>query len=280
MNGLFQTYKRFEEFISPGVDRFSLLCSVLRENNLNPVVLETAGKRHIVVGDGSSRQPVILAAHYDRVEGSPGANDNSAAVFMLIEAARELCAGALVVFTDKEELSGGEGIEEQGAYSLALYLKEQGRGKSRVYCFDACGAGDTLIVSTAADHLLKNREGQAAALCRRVQALRSEALRIAREARIEKVLLLPTPFSDDAGFLRAGIAAQTITVLPQKEAAAFASLVRTRDEAASSLVSGPSDRRLLPETWRSLNGPGDSPLRLTAEHWKQVVLFAQMLFRA
>jgi hypothetical protein len=32
--------------------------------------------------------------------------------------------------------------------------------------------------------------------------------------------LPPTPFSDDAGFLRAGLAAQTITVLPAKEAAA------------------------------------------------------------
>jgi hypothetical protein len=289
-------YGSFEEFISPGADRFALLCAVLEENRLSPRILELAGKRHIALNRGENLgpgQPVVLTAHYDRAADSPGANDNSAAVFMLIEAAMDLYGpdpgtvspggNPLFIFTDKEELSGDEGLEEQGAYSLALYLREQGIGSSKVFCFDACGVGDTLIISTAADHLLKNEQSLgAAAVRRRVRELRSSALEAAREARIEKVLLLPTPFSDDAGFLRAGVSAQTITVLPEPEATAFVSLARTKPEIIPALVSRSApqpDKRLIPETWRTLNGPEDSPLRLTAEYWKNVVQFVKTLCR-
>jgi hypothetical protein len=279
-------YKRFEEFISPGADRFGLLKSLLKELDLPFGTVALAGKRHIFVQPGGGRTETILAAHHDRTPGSPGANDNAASVFMLIETALgcKNAGGPLFVFTDKEELSGGEGLTEQGSYSLALYLKEQGMGSFRVFCFDACGAGDTLIISTAADHLLRNEESTGAdAVRHRVQELRNAALRAAREARIEKVLLLPTPFSDDAGFLRGGITAQTLTVLPSPEAAAFASLARTRPETVLALVSSSAperDRRLIPETWRSLNGPGDSPLRLTTDYWKYVVHFAKTLAEA
>jgi hypothetical protein len=283
-------YRRFEEFISPGADRFALLNSLLEELDLPFKTIVLAGNRHIFVRPGEKQTETIFTAHYDRTPGSPGANDNAASVFMLIETALGMRAegaaisGAAIpqiIFTDKEELSGGEGLTEQGSYSLALYLREQGMGSFRVFCFDACGAGDTLIISTAADHLLKNEESTGAdAVRHRVQELRNAALEAAREARIEKVLLLPTPFSDDAGFLRGGVTAQTVTVLPSPEAAAFASLARTKPETVLALVSSSAperDRRLIPETWRSLNGPGDSPLRLTTDHWKYVVAFAKTL---
>jgi hypothetical protein len=253
---------------------------------------------------------VVFTAHYDRAEGSPGANDNSAAVFMLVDAAmgfRETAEGSPVIFfTDKEELKTGETLEEQGAYALALYLKEN-NFDGKVFIFDACGTGDTLIVSTAADTLLRSTAaGGPASFRRRVQELRSSALEAARDAGIEKALLLPTPFSDDAGFFRAGLCAQTITVLPSGEAAAFSALVRRQggrgqnsdhrqsggrgqsgshgqSGAARSLLSSavppPADRRLIPETWRNLNGPADSHIRLTTEHWKKVVAFAGALGR-
>jgi hypothetical protein len=285
MNNLLgeDSYKRFDDFIAPGVDRFELLRSVLEEFKLSPRILNTGGKRHIAAGMPTAGRPLLIA-HYDRSANSPGANDNSAAVFILIEAAlrmRDDRAVPQIIFTDKEELSGGQKLEEQGSYSLALYLKEQGLGASRVFCFDACGAGDTLIISTAADHLLKNEDTPGAeTVRRRIQELRDLALEAAREARLDRVLLLPTPFSDDAGFLKAGISAQTITVLPAPEAAAFASLSRTKPEIIRAILSSsapPPDRRLIPETWRSLNGPGDSPLRLTKEHWGKVAEFAQAL---
>jgi hypothetical protein len=282
-------HKGFDDFIAPGADRFELLRSRLEKLKLSPRILNTGGKRHIAAGIPSMEagRPLLIA-HYDRSANSPGANDNSAAVFILIEAALRMRddraapgAAPRIIFTDKEELSGGQKLEEQGSYSLALYLKEQGLGASRVFCFDACGAGDTLIISTAADHLLKNEDTPGAeTVRRRIQELREAALEAAREARLDRVLLLPTPFSDDAGFLKAGISAQTITVLPAPEAAAFASLSRTKPEIIRAILSSSAphtDRRLIPETWRSLNGPGDSPLRLTKEHWGKVAEFAQAL---
>ncbi|MDR2552571.1 MAG: Zn-dependent exopeptidase M28 [Treponema sp.] len=292
---------RFAEFISPGADRFTLLRSVLKENGLSCRVLALAGKRHIVLSGGppgddgedpwstalSPQTRTIFTAHYDRTANSPGANDNGAAVFQLVETAlilrrkrREGGKDPLFIFTDGEELSGGESLKNQGSYSLGIYLKERGLGNGRIFTFDACGTGDTLIISTTAEELLKNKKGRGAESARhRARVLRGAALEAARRARLEQVMLLPTPFSEDAGFLRSGMAAQTITVLPREEAASFASLVRRRGGGLASLFSaaGTPEERPLPETWRILNGPGDSPLRLTTEHWKKITAFAESL---
>jgi len=277
-------YNRFKEFILPEADRFVLLCSVLEENKIPHRILEIAGKWHIAVttNSGNLSGSLIFTAHYDRTPQSPGANDNGAAVFQLLETALRMYAlpqtPVLFIFTDGEELSKGESLRLQGAYSLGLYLKKNGMGNSRIFTFDACGTGDTLIISTAADQLLKNESGAGAeAMRRKVQALRQGALDAARKARLENVLLLPTPFSEDAGFLLAGMTAQTITVLPQNEAAACSSLVRNGKAAALLSTAVNVDRRLIPETWKCLNGPTDSPLRLTPQHWKKVCVFANAL---
>jgi hypothetical protein len=226
---------------------------------------------------------VVLVAHYDRVADSPGANDNSASVFLLIETALKLrekkALNWLIIFTDKEELTAGEGIRHQGSYTLARGLLSAGLGKGRFYTFDACGSGDTLIISTTADYLMKNERGLGISRTRQaVRRLRTRALETARRLRLDRVLLAPTPFSDDAGFLRAGIAAQTITVLPAREAIPFTSLLRTKPAFADALVKREvqesCDRRLIPETWRSLNGPQDSPHRLTPRYFGRVVRFA------
>ena len=292
-NDLFlkQPYNRFKEFISAQADRYSLLLSVLDECSLPAQTLEIERKRHIVVsGSENSQNPqstkagLILTAHYDRAPQSPGANDNGAAVFQLIDTALRMhaqqkasrtAAGAnaagtvLFIFTDGEELSKGENLRSQGSYSLGQHLKKTGLGNSPIFTFDACGTGDTLIISTAADLLLKNESGAGAETSRRkAQTLRRIALEAARKVRLEKALLLPTPFSEDAGFLLSGMTAQTITVLPHDEAA----IVRSGGTSLSK-----TDRRLIPETWRVLNGPGDSPLRLTPLNWKIIPAFAGAL---
>jgi hypothetical protein len=300
-------YHRFSDFLAPAADRYALLGELLEELEFgySSIILGGSGGRklrHFFVvphrGESfpSGKYPAIaLIAHYDRVAGSPGANDNSAAVFMLLEAALKMrdegLRNWLIIFTDKEELSAGEGLRDQGAYGLAKNLRKTSLRDCRFYIFDACGCGDTLIISTMADHLLRNETGPVAARKRQiVKALRDGALKTARNLVMEKVLLVPTPFSDDAGFLRAGLAAQTITALPSGEAASLASLLRTKPEfidaliSREALVATTSNPRLgvklqLPETWRSLNGPGDSPQRLTPRHYGQVVRFACGLCR-
>jgi hypothetical protein len=295
-------YHRFSDFLAPAADRYEILGSLLEELEFgySSIILNGSDGRKLrhffVVPHREQSFPpgeypaVALVAHYDRVAGSPGANDNSAAVFMLLEAALKMrdkgLRNWLVIFTDKEELVAGEGLRDQGAYGLAKSLRETSLRDCRFYIFDACGCGDTLIISTMADHLLRNETGAAAARKRRiVKALRDGALKAARNLMMEKVLLVPTPFSDDAGFLRAGLAAQTITVLPSDEAASLASLLRTKPGFIDALISqealiatrsnpGTGARLRIPETWRCLNGPSDSPHRLTPWHYGRVVKFA------
>ncbi|MDR2110868.1 MAG: Zn-dependent exopeptidase M28 [Spirochaetaceae bacterium] len=292
-------WNRFSRFIAPGADRFAVLCSLLDELRIGFSLASVSGRRHFFISPDRFRfqsspagtapgqreiPAAVLVSHYDRAAGSPGANDNSAAVFILIETALRLGKTPpwLIILTDKEELSRGEGIRDQGSYTLAKALRTAGLEKSRVFIFDACGTGDTLIISTTADYLMKDREGPGVTKTRRmVQELRNQALEAARDLHLERALLLPTPFSDDAGFLRAGFAAQTITALPAREAGPFASLLRNKPDFARALVSREAretwNKRLIPETWRCLNGPADSPLRLTPRYYKQLVRFAAAL---
>jgi hypothetical protein len=289
-------FHRFADFIGPRADRFAILTSLLPEMGLRHLVLPVAGNRHIVISPPGTEQGfpfqgravTILTAHYDRVAGSPGANDNSAAVFLLLKAARRLGnqGGApwLLILTDKEELGPGQGLREQGSYSLGETLRRGGLGKARIFSFDACGTGDTLVISTVTDTLLRNEEGTGALRTRSsFRALRDRALRAARDLSLDRVLLLPTPFSDDAGFLRAGISAQTITVLPRAEASAFASLVRSRPELSGALISRERARETgpahIPATWRRLNTEGDTHYQLSPEHFDTVIRFAEELCR-
>jgi hypothetical protein len=279
-------YDRFDEFIAAGVDRFGLLSEILGKLRCPYSVLPLGTHRHFLVYPEQRPFPglapsLVLVAHYDRAAGSPGANDNSAAVFMLLDTAMRLRERNIrdwfIIFTDKEELGQGEGIQDQGAYTLAINLRTTGLRHGHFYIFDACGSGDTLIISTMADYLMKNETGMGSLRTRHeVKGLRDRALKCARTLVMDRVLLVPTPFSDDAGFLRAGLAAQTITVLPGMEASSLASLLRTKPELTDALVSRDAqDTRFpLPPTWRRLNGPGDIPARLTPQHFKRVVKFA------
>jgi len=283
-------WQRFKAFISPQADRFALLKESLEEAGLGYSVLELAGNRHFVVaspqpkGTLLRRRPSILVAHYDRAPGSPGANDNSSGVFLLLEAAMRLKSSDAknwaVIFTDKEELASGESISAQGAYTLALGFKNLKMEKPKIFCFDACGVGDTMVISTTADYLLK-KDGGGEKLQKAVMELQKLALGTARELGMAKVLLAPTPFSDDAGFLRAGLAAQTITMLPSAECIALVAALRKSPELPGALINAElqkdSHAISIPETWRSLNSPSDSYLRLTPEHFRTVVRFAQAL---
>jgi hypothetical protein len=293
-------FHRFFDFIGPGADRFAILKSLLPEMGLNHLVLPVAGNRHFLIFPSPAANPVnrgypnypgyrmVLAAHYDRARGSPGANDNSAAVFLLLRTAQRLrdhsAVPWMIILTDKEELQTGQGIRDQGSYSLGTALRRGGLKKARIFIFDACGAGDTLVISTLTDMLLRNEQGAGAFRTRLlVRNLRERALRAARNLGIDRIVLLPTPFSDDAGFLRAGIGAQTITVLPQAEASAFASLVRSRPEFSQALIIREQAQKTgaarIPKTWSCLNTGGDTHHKLSPEHFDTVIRFAEELCR-
>ena len=69
---------------------------------------------------GSSPAPLILAAHYDTVEGSPGADDNASAVAVLLETARRLRG----VDRMREIHCIGFCLEEEGFLGSLAYTAE------------------------------------------------------------------------------------------------------------------------------------------------------------
>ena len=284
-------WRRFMEFLSLDADRFSIVKELLEENKINFSVFEVAGNRHIIAVPEHTEKvlnrppPTILVAHYDRAEGSPGANDNSVGVFMLIETAVKLKKRRnknwVIIFSDKEELKTGESLETQGAYALAAGIKKAGMENSKIFCFDSCGTGDTIVFSTTIEHLLKKEEGREKQL-RSILELRDYALGCANVLKIDKVILTPTLFSDDVGFFKGGLAAQTITMLPSVECKQLVVELRKNPEFANVLINAELQRKMdttlsIPVTWRHLNTPKDTHLRLTPKNFSTVIRFAESL---
>jgi hypothetical protein len=280
-----EPYKWFESFVSGESDRFDSLDAILRSLRLQYSIVKIGGSRHFFVTSAvKSKPPAVFLAHYDAAPGSSGANDNASGVFVLLAAALELNKKPgqpwLVIFTDKEEISAGEGLRAQGSFLLAKGLKGTGFADADFYVFDACGRGDTLIISTIADHLLKNEAGLGAAqIQKKLHDLRQRAITAAIGSHFrDRHILLATPFSDDAGFLRAGLAAQTITILPKDEAASFTRLSRVHPEYIGALVNREHrdglDTNQIPLTWRLINSPDDKLDGLNPEILPLVSKFA------
>jgi len=295
-------YDRFSYFIASKVDRYKTLLQTVEKMGLNSLVLPIEGNRHFFIFPpgkkiprpaGSSlpfagESPYLFVAHYDRVEGSPGANDNSIAVFHLLNAAKIFAqrniSQWIILFTDKEELKPGENFEKQGSFTLAKNLKTWGLEKAKIFNFDSCGTGDTFVLSTITDIILGNSENpNLGKLKDSIRQLRNHALETAHRLRLDKVLLAPIPLCDDMGFLRAGYASQTITMLPATEASQYEEVLRKYPEFTKLLISGEiktsPERKHLPLTWRNLNTPADNPARLTPQYFDNVVNFMVGLCR-
>ena len=146
----------FEEFIASDCNRAAFIQKQLNAAGLDAPVLQMEGKNHIYVKFPQSQYNSMfkiktVIAHYDRFPGSPGANDNSAAVFCLMQWAAALVKryaslpggfhNIRLIFTDGEEL-GSKGVSEQGAFPLAQVFKRLGIINDDIYVFDCMGRGD------------------------------------------------------------------------------------------------------------------------------------------
>ena len=85
----------FQKYIAHDCDRLSFLQGYLSDWGVDSSVLPLDGKKHLYVNfPSSSYNPMFkiktIISHYDRVSGSPGANDNSFANFALADFAAEL----------------------------------------------------------------------------------------------------------------------------------------------------------------------------------------------
>lgn len=273
----------FADFLEPGTDRASFIEKWLGDRGVKTTRIVIDGKNHILVQYPSQfYNPQFkiktVIAHHDRVENSPGANDNSAAVFQLMQWA--VCLkdwrqfhNVRIFFTDGEEL-GRSGVSEQGAFGIASTFRRLGITKDDVYVFDACGRGDIPILS-------KNSFSQSAStkFKNAFQDLFLRTENLLRTANPSRWMSLPVPYSDNASFLACGIPAVAITLLPADEASLYAREINRMPSLESEVMNRESSkhRRMaenipdysykdhLPYTWRLFHTQKDSIGSLTKE---------------
>lgn len=270
------TTKDFTEFIEPNCNRCQFITSKLKSFGVDSTVLSIDDARHVLVQfPSSSYNPQFkiktVLVHYDRAEGSPGANDNSAAVLQIMDWSVRLASfsgthNVRIFFTDGEELGSG-GVSEQGAFGIAATFRRLGITKDDVYVFDCCGRGTIPVLSQAGlgSGNLKFKE-QFNSLIQRTQDL------------LRRVsphwLTLPIPYSDNAGFLACGIPAVAITLLPSDEATTYLYAIGKDAKLKEYIVSGKTKQKeaeiqafynQLPKTWRLLHTPQDDISSLNPE---------------
>jgi hypothetical protein len=276
----------FAAYLEPDCDRLAYLQEYLAQRSVETSVVPVNGRRHLYVNFPSScYNPMFkiktVIAHYDRVAGSPGANDNSAADIAVADLAvrliRDSYRGSVhnirIFFTDGEEL-GSDGVSSQGAFGLAELFRKLGIVHDDVYVFDSCGRGTVPVLARAGcDVKVKGSfQRQFADLYSRTQGL-------LRTVSPEYWLTLPVPYSDNAGFLACGIPAVAITLLPQDEATRYARDVTVDPSLAAAVMNCHTDaagspdvvtprfryEEKMPMTWRLFHTGYDNLLSLTPE---------------
>lgn len=261
----------FKTFISADCDRTSFIQNYLKAAGLEAPVLQMEGKNHIYVKFPQSQyNPMFriktVIAHYDRFPGSPGANDNSAAVFCLMNWAVSLSKSTVVepvettaglhhvskptpfhnirlIFTDGEEL-GAMGVSQQGAFPLAQVFRRLGITNDDIFVFDCMGRGDvpvltqTILPRKASSKFIKD-----------FRALEQRAASLLQTSANGRWFSLPCNYSDNASFIANGIPAVAITMLPSSEVTA-------------------ATQGVLPQTWQLLHTAGDNLESLTPQSFE------------
>ena len=245
----------FSDFISSNCDRAAFIQEYLKASGLEAPILQMEGKNHIYVKFPQSQYNSMfriktVIAHYDRFPGSPGANDNSAAVFCLMEWTTALAKIAAdqfhnirLIFTDGEELGAG-GVAEQGAFPLAQVFRRLGITNDDIYVFDCMGRGDVPILTQT---VLPHKTSQK--FVKDFSALEQRAASLLQISANGRWFSLPCNYSDNASFIANGIPAVAITMLPSEE--------------VSAAIQGQN-----PETWQLLHTAGDNIDSLTPQSFE------------
>jgi Zn-dependent M28 family amino/carboxypeptidase len=164
---------------------------------------------NFAVDVGAGDRMLILIAHHDAVPGSPGANDNAAAVGILLQLLSRLAAApptrlrVRVLFSAAEEL----GYLGARAYVRAADL----RGAAGALSLELCGIGDTLALWDAGSETPLSRAFAAGA----------EGLGYRRDESYHVVGRIPVFGSDHRAFAEAGLPAHGLTVVPASDAEAL-----------------------------------------------------------
>jgi Zn-dependent M28 family amino/carboxypeptidase len=170
---------------------------------------EGAGENFAVeVGEGD--RVLVLVAHHDAVPGSPGANDNAAAVAVLLvlldRLARRSPRGLRVrlLFT---------AAEERGYLGARAYVRQERLDEVLgVLSLELCGIGDALAIWDAPAAPPPFLRALTAAF---------EAAGLNRDEGYHVVGRVPVFGSDHRAFAAVGVPAYGLTVVPRREAEAL-----------------------------------------------------------
>jgi len=283
----------FTSFLKEDVDRREFILSFLKERNVPFIPVSLSTGKHIVVHYPKKNynrcyKNKLFIAHYDRQKGTEGANDNSAACFILMNFATYLLScdyehNIKIIFTDSEETASA-GLELQGSYKLALGLRQLNMADSDVYIFDMCGRGDTLIFSLAGIY------GRPKEKTISLIDIHNKAILRARESASRHMSLI-TPYSDNAGFIAAGLNAQLVTVLPMEEAQILQKALNDLKEKPmypelidailkNKKVGNDSPlEKIIPLTWQRMHTPFDTLDTLTDSSFALVHNYMKVLAR-
>lgn len=229
--------KAFIDFISPTCDRARFIQEYLKAGGLETTIIPLEGKNHIYVKFPRRQyNPMFriktVIAHYDRI--GIGANDNSAAVFCLMEWALRQAQGPQIaaqgpqwcavpelvegqhnirlIFTDGEELGESGGVAQQGAFPLAKMFKKLGIVDDDIFVFDCMGRGDVPIIArTSIPPNVSTR------FLKAFSDLEQRAQKLLQSGAGGRWFTLPCSYSDNASFIANGIPALAITMLPSEE---------------------------------------------------------------
>lgn len=287
----------FRAFLDTKANRLAVLKEWADSLGVKSQAVSLAGKTHLFVKfQNEAYDPTFkmrtLIAHYDRALNTPGANDNSAACAMLMFFIERLLLKSRhysafrahnirIIFTDGEEAAKDSGIIGQGAYALGEGLRKLSLTDDDIYVFDACGRGDTLIVSTSG---LDQRMPEA--IAKKLHNLHTRTADLACEASPNAWLKLYTPFSDNAGLLAQGLVSQVITVLPSQEARTLL-LAPAKIKGAGTLneaLIGSKKKdsfkvweQYTPETWKRMHTEKDTLESLNQEAFALIGHFLDLL---
>lgn len=269
----------FIDFLQPDCNRKEFIQEKLLSYGINSSSIVIDGKSHIYVDFSKNNYNTrfkikTLVAHYDRVPSSTGANDNTSGVFALIEAAKRLSTSDFVhntriIFTDGEE-DGRFGVLEQGAFSLAKRLKELNSIDGEVFVFDCVGRGEVPVISE-----IEFQKNVDVSFYRKYMNLVSNTNSIISNYSPYNNMILPTSFSDNAGFIANGIPAVLITMLPKDEVANYMSNLKRIPGLKESVLNRKLEdvpnksqpeyilRESIPLTWKYFHTQYDNITTLT-----------------
>ncbi len=264
--------RELHEFCAPETDRHEVLKKSLGRREIPFEIIPIGQARHFALTlpkassmDGDFYR-VTLVAHYDRVEGTPGANDNAASVFQLLSHWEELKElgwrhRTQILFTDREELTGDMSATDQGSWHLARHLKRLGADNILFFVLDMCGIGDTPVWGRS---IRKAGIAPPGGVISRPFEVMDNFLK--RYTSGEDFGMNPM-FSDDLGLLLGGYPAFQLSLLPRKEAEVLRRRLGTNPFEADPEAPARAREKIradLPPSWRNNHGPDDLPETLEA----------------